>query len=86
MAIRRPWHPPRRDETGCHRCPLCSRFLNTSKYPASLSFLLMTLGPDNRADPMLEGMHALLLAESQSSDAVPFFFYMLHIPLIHALA
>jgi uncharacterized membrane protein len=66
--------------------PAVLAFLNTTKYPASFSFLLMTLGPTIALMPLLErarGRGARWLAVF---GRVPFFFYLLHIPLIHALA
>ena len=61
-------------------------FLNTSKYPPSLLFLLMTLGPaliflwafDERTPRFLRP--ALVVGK------VPMFYYLLHVPLIHVLA
>ena len=62
-------------------------FLATSKYPASLLFLLMTLGPTLALVPWLERMRQGPLARAVTLfGRVPFFFYMLHIPLIHLLA
>lgn len=66
--------------------PAWIRFLSTSKYPASLLFTLMTLGP------MFLVMPALERAKGAASDLlalfgrVPLFFYLLHIPLIHGVA
>lgn len=61
-------------------------FLNTTKYPASLDFLLMTLGPIIALIPLLEGLHGALADRITILGRVPFFFYVLHIPLIHALS
>jgi uncharacterized membrane protein len=61
-------------------------FLNTTKYPASLDFLLMTLGPAfvvlAWADRFRPGDGNPLLVFGR----VPLFYYLLHIPLIHAVA
>jgi len=66
--------------------PAVIRFLNTTKYPASLAFLLMTLGPLlvllSYADK-LRGAPAKVL---ETFGRVPFFYYLLHIPLIHVAA
>ena len=62
------------------------QFLATSKYPASLQFLLMTLGP------MLVGLAVAGKAHGRAAEIlatfgrVPFFYYLLHIPVIHAAA
>jgi hypothetical protein len=61
-------------------------FLNTTKYPASLLFLLMTLGPTIALIPLLEGARNALSRWLTIFGRVPFFFYLRHIPLIHALA
>jgi uncharacterized membrane protein len=61
-------------------------FLNATKYPASLSFLLMTLGP---AIVFLGWADRLRLSERNPLlvfGRVPLFFFVVHIPLIHALA
>jgi uncharacterized membrane protein len=61
-------------------------FLNCEKYPPSLLFLMMTLGPAMMLLAGFEnarGAFARLLA---TYGQVPFFFYVVHIYLIHALA
>lgn len=75
----RPW-------TTDGRVPAVIAFINTTKYPASLSFLLMTLGPTIALMPLLERARGAVARGLTVFGRVPFFFYLLHIPLIHALA
>ena len=78
----RPWHAP----VAGRGLPALLSFLNTTKYPASLSFLLMTLGPVIALMPVLENLRGPVARATSLFGRVPFFYYMLHIPLIHALA
>jgi len=68
------------------RMPAPLSFLNTTKYPASLQFLLMTLGPTIAAIPLLEHARGRVADFLTVFGRVPLFYYLLHIPLIHALA
>ncbi len=82
----RPWHAAVAGRNGGPPMPTLFAFLNTTKYPASLDFLLMTLGPIITLIPLLENARGALARALTVFGRVPFFFYMLHIPLIHALA
>ncbi|HTW31323.1 MAG TPA: heparan-alpha-glucosaminide N-acetyltransferase domain-containing protein [Candidatus Sulfotelmatobacter sp.] len=61
-------------------------FLNTSKYPPSLLYLLMTLGPELLALWALDRGTPRVLRPALVFGKVPMFYYMLHVPLIHLLA
>ncbi len=61
-------------------------FLNTSKYPPSLLFLLMTLGPAMIFLRAVDGKTSLLLRPALIVGKVPMFYYLLHVPLIHLIA
>ena len=75
----RPWR-------GDERLPAVFAFLNTAKYPASLSFLLMTLGPMFVALAFAERWRGKIADAIATFGRVPLFYYLLHIPLIHIAA
>ena len=66
--------------------PLLFRILNQRKYPASVLFLLMTLGPTIAFLPYAGRMTGRFARLMSTFGRVPMFFYLLHIPLIHASA
>jgi len=66
--------------------PALVRFLNQRKYPASQLFLLMTLGPTIALLPVAERMGGWFARMLETFGRVPMFYYLLHIPLIHATA
>jgi uncharacterized membrane protein len=62
------------------------RFLNTTKYPASLLFPLMTLGPMLLALTLFEKARGRVVSVLATFGRVPLFYYLLHIPVIHLAA
>lgn len=61
-------------------------FLNTTKYPPSLLYILITLGPAMLFLAFAEKPLNRLAEKLVVLGRVPMFFYILHIYLIHALA
>ena len=61
-------------------------FLNATKYPPSLLFLLMTLGPAMIFLCAVDRGTPRMLRPALVIGKVPLFYYMLHFPLIHLLA
>lgn len=66
--------------------PALFRLLNQRKYPASQLFLLMTLGPTIALLPFAERARGWLGDTLAVFGRVPLFYYLLHIPVIHAAA
>ena len=66
--------------------PAFLRALNQQKYPASQLFLMMTLGPTIALIPFAERARGLWAKVVTTFGRVPMFYYMLHIPLIHAVS
>ncbi len=69
-----------------HAPPFIFRLLNQQKYPASPLFLLMTLGPLLALIPAAEKWSGGFSKVLEVFGKVPFFYYLLHIPLIHLTA
>ncbi len=66
--------------------PTLFRFINTTKYPASLQFLLMTLGPTILLLPLAERARGKIGEIFSTFGRVPMFYYLIHIPTIHFAA
>ena len=75
-----PWTP--REET----MRSVMAFLNVRKYPPSLLYVLATLGIAFALMPLLARLRGPMAHVLQTFGAVPFFFYVVHIYVVHALA
>jgi uncharacterized membrane protein len=75
-----PWSP---QSTGVYTI---LSFLNTTKYPMSLQFLLMTMGPALIFLALVEGVVNRVTGIVLTFGAVSLFFYLVHIYVIHLLA
>ena len=61
-------------------------FLNTTKYPPSLDFLLMTLGPSAMLCAVADRFVGRIKDGLVIFGRVPFAFYVAHVALIHTLS
>ena len=69
----RPWTADTQGPDCAPSMPVLLAFLNTTKYPASLLFLLMTLGPVIAAIRLLEGTRVAFALWLTLLGRVPFF-------------
>ena len=61
-------------------------FLNVTKYPASLQFLLMSLGLPLLVLPLLDRELGFVGRVLRTFGSVPLFLYLVHLPVIHGAA
>jgi uncharacterized membrane protein len=61
-------------------------FLDATKYPPSLLYLLVTLGPGLVLVPLFDRLQGRFGDVLRVLGQVPLFFWLLHVPLIHSVA
>jgi uncharacterized membrane protein len=61
-------------------------FVNTAKYPPSLLFICMTIGPALLFLAWMEPVHNWFTKVFTLYGRVPFFYYLIHFPLIHGIS
>ncbi len=61
-------------------------FFNCQKYPPSLLYLLMTIGPGIAVLPLLEGVKNRVGQWVIVFGRVPMFYYVVHVAVVHAVA
>jgi uncharacterized membrane protein len=61
-------------------------FINCEKYPPSLLYLAMTLGPALMLLAVADGVQGMIAGWITTFGRVPFFYYIAHIYLLHAFA
>ncbi|MBA3671419.1 MAG: DUF1624 domain-containing protein [Gemmatimonadaceae bacterium] len=61
-------------------------FLNTNKYPPSLLFLLMTLGPALLLLRLADRRTPMLLRPAETIGRVPLFYFVTHVLVLHLMA
>jgi uncharacterized membrane protein len=66
--------------------PFLSRLLNQQKYPPSILYLLMTLGPAIALVPFADRARGWLANIMITFGKVPMFYYLMHIWIIHISA
>jgi uncharacterized membrane protein len=76
----KPWHVQK------HWWRTVLSILDCQKYPPSLCYLLMTIGPAILAIPLLEKVNNQLTYFFSVYGKVPLFYYVLHLYLLHAMA
>jgi uncharacterized membrane protein len=61
-------------------------FLSVSKYPPSLLYLLITVGPGLLFLAFMEGKRSVIFDKIRVIGRVPMFYYLVHLYLIHLIA